>query len=47
MEELFPQFNSGEQQLVADLTPDELTVLTKALRKVVTTAEGLGAHTSV
>lgn len=46
MEELFPQFNSGEQQLVADLTPDELTVLTKALRKVVTTAEGLGADTS-
>ena len=28
------------------LTPDELTVLTKALRKVVTTAEGLGADTS-
>lgn len=43
MEELFPQFNAGEQQLVADLTPEEVEVLTKALRKVVTTAEALGA----
>lgn len=47
MEELFPQFNAGEQELVADLTPDELAALTKALRKVVTTAETLGADASV
>lgn len=44
MEELFPQFNAGEQQLVADLTPEELAVLNVALRKVVTTAEALGAR---
>jgi DNA-binding MarR family transcriptional regulator len=42
MDEVFPEFNAYEQQLVADLTPEELAVLTKALRKVVTTTESLG-----
>lgn len=41
MAELFPQFNAGEQALVADLDAEELAVLTRALRKVVTTAERL------
>ena len=42
MDEVFPEFNAHEQQLVADLTPEELAVLTKALRQVVTTTESLG-----
>lgn len=46
MEELFPRFNAVEQQLVSDLTPEELDVLTRALRKIVTTAESMGADTA-
>lgn len=46
MEELFPEFNAVEERLVAALDADELAVLTKALRKVVTTAESMGTETA-
>ena len=43
MEELFPRFNALEEELISGLTPEEVDVLTKALRKVVTTAESMSA----
>lgn len=46
MEELFPEFNAAEEQLLADLSDEETAALTSALRKVVTTAERLGADDS-
>lgn len=46
MEELFPRFNAVEEELVSGLMPEEVDVLTKALRTVVTTAESLGADGS-
>jgi hypothetical protein len=35
MGQLFPQFNDCERDVVSPLAPDELDVLTQALRKIV------------
>lgn len=40
LDELYPQFNAAETQLVAGLEPDQVAVLTTALRGIVTTIEG-------
>lgn len=46
METLFPEFNNAEAQLVNDLSPDQVQVLTIALRQIVSTVEAPAADTS-
>jgi len=41
LDELFPQFNSAESQIVDGFSRRELTIMTNSLRKVVTTIEAI------
>ncbi|MFN8196465.1 MAG: MarR family transcriptional regulator [Nocardioidaceae bacterium] len=40
MTELYPEFNTAEAELVADLPVDDVEALTRSLRSIVTTGEG-------
>lgn len=40
MTDLYPEFNAAEAQLVSTIPAPELATLTRALRRIVTTAEG-------
>lgn len=39
MDEIYPEFNSTESQLVGDLTPEQVAITTDALRSLVETSE--------
>jgi hypothetical protein len=41
MTDLFPRFNAAEAELVAGIPEGDREVLTRCLRQIVTTAEGL------
>ncbi len=44
MDELYPEFNSAETEIVRGLTPEQVGDLTAALRTIVTTLEGRPAE---
>ena len=46
MEELYPRFNAIEARVVEDLSPGRQKAMTKSLRGIVTSIEGLGGAAS-